>query len=175
MYNTTHIGLKSVKATPMSRGDYNKYRGWQLPSDERYDDEGYLVEYEPRPGEESNVQGHKGYVSWTPKQVFNDAYHSVDGNLPFGLALELAKQGFVIARRGWNAAGSKVYIQYTHKDADITLSCLYLQYPFTPINDKIRLPSNSRTVNWVPSHVDMLSSDWYVVEEDTEEDLTDTV
>ena len=26
-----YIGTKIIKAEPMTRGDYNKYRGWQIP------------------------------------------------------------------------------------------------------------------------------------------------
>jgi hypothetical protein len=166
MYNTTHLGLKNIMAKSMSRGDYNKYREWQLPSDERYNDEGYLVEYEPRPGEESNVQGHKGYVSWTPKQVFNDAYHSVDGNLPFGLALELAKQGFSIARSGWNGKGLKVAVQQPLEGLDMSLPYLYMQYPSTPASNNAPSSHINAKVPWLASQTDLLNSDWYVVEED---------
>ena len=41
----TFIGTKIIKARPMSRGDYNEYRSWAIPSDEVGTDEGYLVEY----------------------------------------------------------------------------------------------------------------------------------
>lgn len=41
-----YIGTKIVKAEPMTRGDYNDYRGWQIPADEDPLDEGYLMEYE---------------------------------------------------------------------------------------------------------------------------------
>jgi len=34
-----------VKAEPMNRGDYNTYRGWQIPSDENPSDAGYVLEY----------------------------------------------------------------------------------------------------------------------------------
>ena len=36
-----YIGTKIVMATPMSRGSYNTCRGWELPADEKWDDEGY--------------------------------------------------------------------------------------------------------------------------------------
>jgi hypothetical protein len=165
MYTTTHIGLKSVKATPMTRGDYNTYRGWSLPSDEKFDDEGYLIEYEPRQGEESNVQGHEGYVSWSPEQVFDDAYHNVHSNLPFGLALELAKQGFAIARRGWNGKGLKISVQQPLEGSDMSLPYLYMQYPTTPASDSAPSSHINAKVPWLASQTDLLSSDWYVVEE----------
>lgn len=63
---------KTVTAVPMSRGAYNVYRGWELPSDENGLDEGYLVEY--LDGGESNHVNHKGYISWSPKKQFDDGY-----------------------------------------------------------------------------------------------------
>jgi hypothetical protein len=166
MYVTTHIGLKNIMATPITRGDYNKYRGWQLPLDELYADEGYLIEYEPRPGEESNVKGHEGYVSWSPKQVFDDAYHNVKGNLPFGLALELAKQGHSIARKGWNGKGLKISLQVPTELSKMTLPYLYMSYPSTPASDSAPTSHLGANVPWLASQTDILSSDWYIVEED---------
>jgi hypothetical protein len=164
MYKPTHIGLKNVNATPMTRGDYNTYRGWSLPSDERFDDDGYLIEYEPRSGEESNVQGREGYVSWTPKQVFDDSYHNINDNLPFGLAIELAKQGFTIARRDWYGSGFRVRMQQSSTGSDMTQNYLYLQYPTI-------LPCGNcsgfyHKVPWIPLQMDILSSDWCVVKEE---------
>nr|DAU51108.1 MAG TPA: Dec protein, OB-Fold, Decoration, VIRAL PROTEIN [Caudoviricetes sp.] len=57
-----YIGVKRIKARPMTRGDYNTYRGWQIPADEDPADEGYLVKYRD------------GYESWSPKEVFEEAY-----------------------------------------------------------------------------------------------------
>lgn len=69
---TTHVGTKVIHAMPMSRGAYNALRGWDLPLDENATDEGYLVEYAD--GGESNVPGFAGYVSWSPKDVFDRSY-----------------------------------------------------------------------------------------------------
>jgi hypothetical protein len=165
MFKTTHIGLKSIKATAMTRAAYNEYRGWALPANERGDDAGYLVEYEPRVGEESNVKGHDGYVSWSPEQVFADAYRDLHGNLPFGLALELAKQGRSIARRGWNGKGLKVAVHQPTEGSDMTLPYLYMQYPTTPASDSAPISHINANVPWLASQTDLLSSDWYVVEE----------
>ena len=38
-----YIGVKVVAAEPMSRGEYNEYRGWKIPSDENPEDEGYHI------------------------------------------------------------------------------------------------------------------------------------
>ena len=68
-----YTGTKQVKAKPMNRADYNILRGWQLPADEDGTDEGYLVEYVD--GGKANVEGFAGYISWSPKGVFEMAYN----------------------------------------------------------------------------------------------------
>ena len=58
----TYIGTKIIEAEPMTRGEYNQFRGWTIPADENPDDEGYRVVYPD------------GYVSWSPKEVFENDY-----------------------------------------------------------------------------------------------------
>lgn len=67
-----YTGTKTVLARPMTRGDYNAYRGWEVPADENPADEGYLVEYTD--GGKSNHPAHAGYISWSPADVFARAY-----------------------------------------------------------------------------------------------------
>ena len=38
-----YVGTKVIEAKPMTRGDYSKFRGWQIPADENPEDKGYLV------------------------------------------------------------------------------------------------------------------------------------
>lgn len=66
------IGTKIVNAKPMNRGLYNQLRGWELPSDENALDDGYLVEYTD--AQRPNVSAFKGYISWSPKEVFESSY-----------------------------------------------------------------------------------------------------
>ena len=61
----TYIGTKIIKAKPMTRGEYNTHRGWEIPENENPFDEGYLVQYDNE------------YISWSPKDVFETAYRSV--------------------------------------------------------------------------------------------------
>lgn len=72
-----YIGTKLVKAKPMTRGEYNTYRGWRIPENENPKDKGYLVEYSDY------------YISWSPKEVFERAYIAVDDNkeLPSGVSI----------------------------------------------------------------------------------------
>ena len=60
-----YIGVKLLKAEPMTRGEYNKKRGWTIPKDENPEDEGYVVQYDT------------GYVSWSPKEAFEKSYTEV--------------------------------------------------------------------------------------------------
>ena len=59
------VGTKAIKAKPLNREDYTAMRGWTLPEDEDGADEGYLVEYAD------------GYISWSPKGTFEEAYSEV--------------------------------------------------------------------------------------------------
>lgn len=65
---TRYIGTKMLDAEPMTRGEYNKFRGWKLPKDENGDDPGYRVVYSDN------------YVSWCPRKQFEDAYISLKVN-----------------------------------------------------------------------------------------------
>jgi hypothetical protein len=70
----TYLGTKLVKAEPMTRLEYNEYRGWTPPHGED-DEEGYLVEY--LDGGKANHASHTGYISWSPKDVFEFSYTPV--------------------------------------------------------------------------------------------------
>lgn len=70
-----YIGTKLLRARPMNRLDYNQYRNWALPENENGEDEGYLVEYQD--GGSSNDPRHKGYISWSPKDVFERTYKEI--------------------------------------------------------------------------------------------------
>ena len=75
-YMKKYIGTKVINALPMNRQEYNDFRGWQLPADEDGADEGYLVEYVD--GGNANTPQYAGYVSWSPKAVFERAYQVAD-------------------------------------------------------------------------------------------------
>lgn len=73
----TYVGTKVIHASPATRAIYNAVRGWALPADENGEDEGYIVEYTDRVESPPHVQGFLGYVSWSPKDVFERAYRPV--------------------------------------------------------------------------------------------------
>lgn len=89
-----YIGVKEINAKPMTRQAYNDFRGWTLPADENGDDEGYLVEYVD--GGKANTTEYKGYISWSPKDVFERAYK--DASITsFVMSKDDVKQAFFAA------------------------------------------------------------------------------
>ena len=60
---------EEVLARPMNRGAYNALRGWEVPADENSADEGFLVEF--LDGGQANHPDFAGYISWSPKDVFD--------------------------------------------------------------------------------------------------------
>jgi hypothetical protein len=63
---------KKVMARPMNRGVYNALRGWVFWAEEDPADEGYLVEYLDEG--QANHPDFAGYISWSPKDVFDKGY-----------------------------------------------------------------------------------------------------
>jgi hypothetical protein len=157
------IGTKLIRAKAMTRLQYTELRGWQLPSDENGDDAGYLVEY--LDGGKPNVQGFEGYVSWSPKDVFERAYRPTSG-LDFGLALRAAKCGQAIARSGWNGKGMFVYlVPAAAYPAQTGIAKAYFgEDSLVPYNAYMAIKNADETVStWVPSINDCLATDWHTV------------
>lgn len=74
----TYTGTKTLKAWPVNKGQYDKYRGWVTPSDEDPLEPGYLVEYTNAGDQDKpNHPNHAGYISWSPAGVFESTYHEV--------------------------------------------------------------------------------------------------
>jgi len=69
------VGTKRVYAKPMNRLEYSTLRGWELAPGENGEDEGYLIEYVD--GGAPNHPEFKGYISWSPKDVFERSYSVV--------------------------------------------------------------------------------------------------
>ena len=61
-----YIGVKIVKAEPMTKGEFEKMKGAVSPLLEKDDTVGYLVKYPD------------GYLSWSPKETFEKAYRELD-------------------------------------------------------------------------------------------------
>lgn len=104
-----------------------------------------------------------GYESWCPIDAFNQAYRCTDG-MNFGLALEAAKLGKKIARKGWNGKE-----QYVEIGTDFAY-CTYTGRGGVVAHDDIGakalvfVGTRGRQVGWLASQADMLADDWYIVE-----------
>lgn len=168
-----YIGTKIVNATPMTRGAYNDLRGWQVPADENSNDEGYLVEYTD--GGKANIKGFAGYISWSPKDVFERAYRPTSG-MTFGQAIEAMKLGAKVSRAGWNGKGMYLWIlpetvvpidwikeehlrEIADGSYDKTVHCLPSIRMFT-VNAQGR---RAVLTGWLASQTDILSEDWCIV------------
>jgi len=92
------IGCKHIKAKPMTRGDYNALRGWEVPANENPADAGFLVEYVD--GGASNHPDFQGYISWSPKDVFERAYFPTTG-MTYLQAMVALTAGLSVRRSSW--------------------------------------------------------------------------
>jgi len=149
MEEKEYLGVKKIKASKQVRSSDNQ--------------DGYQVTYED------------GYVSWSPKDVFEKAYRRIDG-LTFGLAIEALRQGKLIQRKGWNGKGMFVMkqipaeigldtilkmqsVQQTAKDKLIK-SGVTLKYE----NQMLIIKPDDTADSWVPSSSDVFAEDWIILD-----------
>ena len=158
-----YVRLNVVDAMPMTRGEYNRFRGWTIPADENPNDEGYIIYY--RKGKPDQ------YISWCPKQQYDEVSREVEG-LSFGMAIEAMKQGCKVARKGWNGKGMYIWLMpgSTIKD------CKSITDPHLKEIDaaegeirflcslRMRTATGDVLTGWLASQTDMLSDDWMIVE-----------
>lgn len=136
-----YIGTKVVKAEPMTMKEAQKVLGRKIATLKpvTVEENGYLVEYKG------------GYKSWSPKDVFEEAYREV-GSVNFGGAIDLLKAGLAVRRRGWNDKGRFIVKQIpTNITGDII--------------PKMLIITDGIADFWVPSSSDVFAEDWEVVYE----------
>lgn len=148
----SYIGTKIIEAEPAYRVDGKTVQPitWPVPEGV-IAEEGYAVQYPD------------GYMSWSPKEVFEEAYRPTD-NLNFGLAIEAAKKGKKISRAGWNGKGQFVQlatcISYTAPGGDV------VNAEHAAIGNKALafVGTSGVQIGWLASQADMLADDWMIVE-----------
>lgn len=164
-----YIGTKLINAKPMTRQAYNDFRGWESLADENGADEGYLVEYVD--GGSANTSEYAGYVSWSPKEVFDKAYRPVTG-MTFGEAIEALKTGCRVARKGWNGKGMWLVLVSGTQNAQLREGTPYREAlgqescEILPHIDMWTTNADGRRAmlpGWLASQTDMLSEDWELV------------
>ena len=156
------IGTKVIMAEPMTMTEAQKLLGREIkPATDEED--GYLVEYKD------------GYKSWSPKSVFEEAYHKV-GLFNFGDAIVLLKTGIAVRRKCWNGKGMFIVKQVpSHITGDIIPNMQSLPQSAKDIlmsredphidytNQMLIINPNGRADSWVPSSSDVFAEDWEVV------------
>jgi hypothetical protein len=169
-----YIGTKLINAKPMTRAEYNAFRGWTVPADENPADAGYLVEY--LDGGKGNTDHYAGYVSWSPAEVFDRAYRPCSA-MTFGQAIEALKAGQKVARAGWNGKGMWLSLSGPLEGRVINADDFWSENNrqwARQFGGAMVLPSiTMKTVNahgreailmgWLASQTDMLSEDWEIV------------
>lgn len=161
-----YIGTKLIKATPMTRLVYNQYRGWQMPENENGQEEGFLVEY--LDGGEPNDDRHEGYITWSPKGVFERAYQPLNA-MNFGHALEMLKLGEAVSRAGWNGKGMFLYLVPAPAEGYPAQTGVAKRFfgedALVPYGPYIAMKTaTGEVVPWLCSQTDALADDWGVVE-----------
>lgn len=146
----------------MTRQEYNDYRDWKLPDDEQHlaNEQGFLVEY--MDGGRANHKDHVGYISWSPKDVFEQSYKP-NGSFSFGDAVELLKTGKRVARSGWNGKGMWLsYLDPYHNNQFSITEKNGAEGTFSPyIGMKT---ADNKYIPWLASQTDMLAEDWGIVQ-----------
>lgn len=173
---TLCIGTKVVELFPMNRGEYNQYRGWQIPENEDPSDEGYLVEY--RDGGKPNDPRHKGYISWSPKSVADHSYKPADTPHTFLTAMTFMDVGVKVRRTSWPEG---VWIRIINPNAprpDDPSQVSAVNPPFNPyfrVSENnpeevgkllpwfVKNDVNNHLVPWSASYQDVMAQDWVVV------------
>jgi len=163
-----YFGTKKIQATPMTRAAYNEYRDWVLPSDENGADEGYLVEY--LDGGKPNHHKHGGYISWSPKEQFENAYQPVT-SMSFGHAIKAMEQGDKVSRMAWGIGNAAVYYvpaaSYpAQRNTNETVVGEYKD-DMVPYGPYMAIQSTRNPVQpFTPGIDSILASDWYIVRTD---------
>jgi hypothetical protein len=147
------IGTKTLLANPMTLGDYNIHRGWTIPEDEDPNKEGYIVQYADN------------YVSWSPKEAFEESYRS-DGQFDFGHAMFLLKQGARVSRSGWNGKNMFIFLVQGSTftvNREPLISILGEGTEVSYHGHVDMRTADGTIVPWLCSQTDMLANDWGVV------------
>lgn len=109
-------------------------------------------ERDGKPGYAVKYKG--GYISWSPKEAFEEAYEPITG-MSFSSALVAMKEGKKVARTGWNGKGMWLHLFKSQGGT----------YLSRPLADHIMMATaDGKFVPWLCSQTDALANDWTIVE-----------
>lgn len=123
----------------------------------------WSVERDGKPG--YAVKYADGYISWSPKEVFEEAYQPV-GALSFGHALVALKAGLKVARSGWNGSGMFIFLVGGSSFAVNRPPLLGIYQEGTVIDYRPHIDiktADGSVSTWAPSNSDALADDWHIV------------
>lgn len=147
-----YIGTKIIEAEPAYKVDGKTVQptDWPVPEGSKAE-EGYAVRYPD------------GYMSWSPKEVFEEAYRQTDA-MPFGLAIEAVKKGKRISRAGWNGKGQ--YVELATGIGYVGPDGKTVNAEHVAIGNKALafVGTSGVQMGWLASQADMLAEDWQIVE-----------
>lgn len=151
-----YLGQKRVLAWPALRitrgvGKYEYAEIGDIVSGAAKVEEGYRVQYED------------GYLSWSPKAVFERSYRETTG-LSFGLAIEAAKMGMKIARKGWNGKNQYVELAYCISYKNNAAEVINVNHCNIGNKALAFVGTSGVQMGWLASQADMLADDWCIVE-----------
>ena len=148
----TYIGTKIIEAAPAVKKGGKVYDlTWPIPRSMEPEEPGYRVRYPD------------GYESWSPKDVFEEAYRPTDA-MSFGLAIEAAKKGKRIARKGWNGKGQYVELATAICYASPNGAVVNAEHDAIGNQALAFVGTSGVQMGWLASQADMLADDWEIVE-----------
>lgn len=125
-----YFGIKLVEAEPCKL--------WKLTENHPIGDDGYKVKYED------------GYVSWSPKDIFEKSYFETH-KMNFGQAIAAMRIDLKVQREGWNGKGMWLALQKPDEHSKMTAPYIYMK------------TADNKLVPWLASQTDMLAEDWQIV------------
>ena len=146
-----YIGTKIVEAAPAVKKGGKVYDlTWPIPRSMEPEEPGYRVRYPD------------GYESWSPKDVFEEAYRPTDA-MSFGLAIEAAKKGKRIARKGWN--GKRQYVELATAISYASPIGAVVNAEHDAIGNQALafVGTSGVQMGGLASQADMLADDWMIV------------
>lgn len=140
-----YYGTKLIEAWPQQK---NTQATSDTPASFQ---EGYAVKYTD------------GYISWSPKDVFEAAYQPLNA-MSFGHAIEALKAGSKVARSGWNGKGMwLLFVPESHWG--INSNIFDYEENGKDLHPWIGMKTaDDKFVPWLASQTDMLANDWQVIE-----------
>ena len=148
-----YIGTKIVKAMPMTMTKAQKVLGREIKP-ATVEEKGYLVEYKD------------GYKSWSPKSVFEEAYHEAD-SVDFCSAVALLKAGLAVRRKSWSGGKFLYYVpSASHPTMTDVAKSIMNEERKMSYKEYIAIRCKDGNVGfYTPTQCDVFAKDWESVTE----------